>query len=192
MTTCASFLFNSSICTTQHTEHANLCNDLCTVACFDQHACDPSLIVGLDLSEPAGLQAALAAVGYNTSLPCIWVLEAVLYYMEIEPACLLLQTIAGLSPARSTSSTTLIATCIDAELLAASQRMEAGSHIFAKLWYFNVNELLSHPAYMQSWATELQPQTTKMLALQRYSADTYVALYGGAECVFTASLVTEV
>ncbi len=147
----------------------------------------PSMVIGLNLSETSGLGPALAAVGFNTNLPCIWVLEAVLYYMDIKPACSLLQTIADLSAACNTA---LIATCIDAELLAASQRMEVGSHIFAKLWFFDVNGLLSCPAYKQRWATVLQPQTTKALALQRYSADTYIALYGGAECVFTASLVT--
>ena len=38
------------------------------------------------------------------------------------------------------------------------------------------------------WALEMQPRTAADLALERYARDTYVATYGGAECIFTARI----
>eukprot|EP00195_Chlamydomonas_chlamydogama_P002951 CAMPEP_0202919996 /NCGR_PEP_ID=MMETSP1392-20130828/76624_1 /ASSEMBLY_ACC=CAM_ASM_000868 /TAXON_ID=225041 /ORGANISM="Chlamydomonas chlamydogama, Strain SAG 11-48b" /LENGTH=291 /DNA_ID=CAMNT_0049613471 /DNA_START=158 /DNA_END=1033 /DNA_ORIENTATION=+ len=142
--------------------------------------------LGLDLSDDNNVQelgARLEACGFRADIPTVWVIEAVLYYMPLEKAEQLLQTIAMLS-----TDAILVATCVDNELLEASRNME--DHIFAKLWYFDCDELHASGAYKQNWSTVHQPQTTKQLAKDMYKADTYVALYGGAECAFTATKKT--
>eukprot|EP00798_Chlamydomonas_sp_ICE-L_P027114 gene27114-2340_t len=148
--------------------------------------------IGLDLSKNVAdnLGQSLASEGFDPNIPCIWVLEAVIYYMEMVPASDLLRAMAELSVKGTPSQTPsrLIATCVDQELLAASQSMEPGSHLFAHLWHFDVDQLLAHPEYTKFWDTIKKPRTSKELALEKYGADTYVALYGGAECIFTASL----
>ncbi|GAX79455.1 hypothetical protein CEUSTIGMA_g6896.t1 [Chlamydomonas eustigma] len=152
--------------------------------------------LGLDLSSISNRESVEEAArvleeslihhtSFDKSLPTVWILEAVLYYMPLPSAEVLLGALACLSRAAITG--TLIATCIDTELLEASRKMDAG-HIFAQLWYFDCNELLSSKQYISNWNTRREPKTTKDLAKELYNSDTYVALYGGAECAFIADL----
>ncbi len=112
--------------------------------------------------------------------------------IQLLPRCcrpsteVLLGGLAALS--RPSGQGTLIATCVDSELLEASRNLEAG-HIFSQLWYFDCDELLGSQSYKGSWKTTREPKTTKALAKELYKADTYVALYGGAECAFTANII---
>lgn len=175
--------------------------------------------LGIDLSSISNSESAeqaaavlremLAPTGFVETMPTVWVLEAVLYYMPLARAgridtpnvilrarfsqrdCVLhlaevlLGGLAALS--RKAGLGTLIATCVDTELLEASQNLEA-SHIFSQLWYFDVDELQRSLGYANNWRTTREPETTKALAQKLYGADTFVALYGGSECAFTACL----
>ncbi|KAL6751803.1 hypothetical protein V8C86DRAFT_2769202 [Haematococcus lacustris] len=170
--------------------------------------CGSYCMSGADLSCTS-LAAVLSAAGFDPRTPTIWLLEALIYYMPLDAADSLLAAMATLSP----PSSRLLLTCIDQELLEASQtqlpqssrgealsgsngsseegttpvgpRMEP-THIFADLWYFHMDELLASPGY-KSWATLQGPASSKHLAASRLHADTYVALYGGAECIVVAS-----
>ena len=147
--------------------------------------------LGLDLSKISGsgsvseaaaaLEVALSTAGFRRDLRTIFIIEAVLYYMPLDRAEVLLKGLAALSKPQGT----LIATCVDTELLEASRNMEAG-HIFANLWYFDCNELLASRGYRSSWSTTKAPRTTRDIAREDYGKDTYVAMYGGAECAFIA------
>ncbi|GFH20615.1 uncharacterized protein HaLaN_17765 [Haematococcus lacustris] len=110
--------------------------------------------------------------------------------MPLDAADTLLAAMASLSP----PSSRLLLTCIDQELLEASQtqlpqssRGEAvsGSN-GSNLWFFHMDELLASPGY-KSWTTLQGPASSKHLAASQLHADTYVALYGGAECIVVAS-----
>ena len=146
--------------------------------------------LGLDLSKisdsesvteaAAILEAALAPAGFQRGMRTVWVIEAVLYYMPLDRAEVLLGALAALSPA---SQGTMMATCVDTELLEASRNLESG-HIFAQLWHFDCDELLASKGYKEHWTTVREPKTTRDIARDVYGADTYVALYGGAECAF--------
>ncbi|KAJ9511685.1 hypothetical protein QJQ45_017988 [Haematococcus lacustris] len=170
--------------------------------------CGSYCMSGADLSCTS-LAAVLSVAGFDPRTPTIWLLEALIYYMPLDAADTLLAAMATLSP----PSSRLLLTCIDQELLEASQtqlpqssrgealsgsngsseegttpvgpRMEP-SHIFADLWFFHMDELLASLGY-KSWATLQGPASSKHLAASRLHADTYVALYGGAECIVVAS-----
>jgi hypothetical protein len=93
--------------------------------------------------------------------------------------------------ALSGSGSKLVMTCIDTELLEASRGNDpvmGASHVFANLWHFDVGNMMACQGYASHWITELAPVSTRQLALEWLDADTYVALYGGAECVLTARL----
>lgn len=80
----------------------------------------------------------------------------------------------------------LLATCIDRALLEWSAASRG--HYFAKLWHFCLEDLepsIGEERGDGAWEVAAAPQTTRHLALQRYGADTYVALYGGAEYVLS-------
>lgn len=148
--------------------------------------------VGQDLSAlnsssgvdaTAVLTAALEKTGFDPGMPTVWILEAVLYYMPLDKAESLLVSLASLSSALST----MIATCVDSELLEASRNLDAG-HIFAQLWHFDSDELLQSKAYKRHWRVKKEPKTTKQIANDSYNVDTYVALYGGAEFAFVSSV----
>jgi hypothetical protein len=50
--------------------------------------------------------------------------------------------------------------------------------------------MLACPQFANSWRNVSGvPKSTKQLALEELGADTYVALYGGAECVVVAERV---
>lgn len=49
-------------------------------------------------------------------------------------------------------------------------------------------DALQHELEGSGWKVDMQPRTTAELALEWYKRETYVALYGGAECCFTADL----
>lgn len=127
-------------------------------------------------SGPSAFLNTLSEAAYNPQQPTVWIIEAVLYYMPLRSAEALLSCLAKLSPAHST----LIATCVDAELLEASRRLDRG-HIFSGLWHFDVEELLNGEAYSHHWHTTQEPRTTKAIGNEDYKADTYVALYGTSQ-----------
>ncbi len=81
-----------------------------------------------------------------------------------------------------------VLTCVDADLLEASRSRMHATHIFANLWHFDVDEMCACRAYRRHWETRVAPRSTKDLALELLGADTYVALYGGAECLLVADL----
>jgi hypothetical protein len=82
----------------------------------------------------------------------------------------------------------LLLTCADAELLEASRSGVPPSHVFANLWHFDDAALLACAGYTAHWRTLQPPTSTKQLAWERLGKDTYVALYGGAERLWTAEL----
>ncbi|WIA31831.1 hypothetical protein OEZ86_002698 [Tetradesmus obliquus] len=98
-------------------------------------------------------------------------------------ACELLRSMRALSGAGSC----LAATCIDAELQQAHLRLPS-QHYFSTnkvAWHFSMDELAAAIG-AAGWRMQGQPQTAAQLARERYGRETYVALYGGAECCFTA------
>jgi hypothetical protein len=98
-------------------------------------------------------------------------------------ACELLRSMAELSGPGSC----LIATCIDQELQQAHLRLPS-QHYFSidnVAWHFCMDELAAALG-QAGWRMQRQPQTSAQLARERYGRETYVALYGGAECCFTA------
>lgn len=96
-----------------------------------------------------------------------------------------LQLLSDMRALGDARSSVLVATCIDAELLAAHNRLH-DSHYFASMWYFDMDELQARIA-QTGWRLAAPPATSAALAAQRYGAATYVADYGGAECVFVAA-----
>lgn len=89
--------------------------------------------------------------------------------------------------ALSVPGSKLIATCIDKELhVADHERIDEG-HYFHAMWHFSIDELLQEGQQrlqQAGWKVEMEPRTTAELAQERYGRATYVAVYGGAECVF--------
>lgn len=84
----------------------------------------------------------------------------------------------------------LLATCREL-YVADHERMDKG-HYFHAMWHFSIDDLLhGQQARLRTagWVLDRQPCTTADLALERYARDTYVLVYGGAECIFTASVV---
>lgn len=75
--------------------------------------------------------------------------------------------------------------------IADHERMDKG-HYFHAMWHFSIDDLMQAEQQRlreAGWAVELQPRTTADLALERYGRLTYVPVYGGAECIFTAQCV---
>jgi len=105
--------------------------------------------------------------------------------MPLDRAQVLLGALAALS---RTSEGTLLATCIDADLLQASRDLDAG-HIFAQLWHFDCDGLMDSFGYKGHWQTTKAPRTTKEIAKEDYGKDTYVAIYGGAEYAFVSKAI---
>jgi hypothetical protein len=98
-------------------------------------------------------------------------------------ACELLRSMRELSGPGSC----LIATCIDAELQQAHLRLPS-QHYFSMdnvSWHFCMDELAAAIG-QAGWRIDRQPQTAAQLVREGYGRQTYVALYGGAECCFTA------
>lgn len=129
------------------------------------------------------LAACLQAAGFQQQRPTVWVAEALLYYLPLDVACELLRSMRALSGAGSC----LAATCIDAELQQAHLRLPS-QHYFSTskvAWHFSMDELAAAIG-AAGWRMQGQPQTAAQLARERYGRETYVALYGGAECCFTA------
>lgn len=56
------------------------------------------------------------------------------------------------------------------------------------LWHFCIDDVDAQLLGECGWEQARTPCTTAELAHDQYGADTYVALYGGAECFFTARL----
>jgi hypothetical protein len=86
----------------------------------------------------------------------------------------------------------LIATCIDSELQQAHLQLPS-QHYFSTdnvAWHFSMADL-APVIGSAGWRITGQPQTAAQLAKERYGKETYVALYGGAECCFTAVPVRE-
>lgn len=74
--------------------------------------------------------------------------------------------------------------------VADHERMDKG-HYFHAMWHFSIDELLQEQgARMRAagWDVDSNPRTTADLAVERYGRETYVPDYGGAECIFTASM----
>ncbi|KAG2441726.1 hypothetical protein HXX76_003341 [Chlamydomonas incerta] len=162
----------------------------------------------------AALAAALKPHGFDPALPTVWVAEALLYYMPLPAAARLLAAAAALSAPGSR----LVATVVDRELLEASRSRVDEGHVFKDLWFFDQEELLygaAAAAFQSAWAVDWAasstpapapgagaeaaaggsetaarplPPSTRQLAAARLGADTYVALYGGAELLFVAGL----
>jgi hypothetical protein len=81
----------------------------------------------------------------------------------------------------------LIATCIDAQLQQAHLQLPS-QHYFSTAnvsWHFCMDELAAAIGEA-GWRIDRQPRTAAQLVRERYLRETYVALYGGAECCFTA------
>lgn len=57
-------------------------------------------------------------------------------------------------------------------------------------WYFSMDDLEQGRLRSSGWQMKMPPRTTAELALEWYGRETYIALYGGAECCFTAVLVS--
>lgn len=65
----------------------------------------------------------------------------------------------------------------------------AKDHYFHAMWHFSIDDLLDDDGLRQAgWQLDMQPRTTAELALDRYQRPTYVPLYGGAECMFSATM----
>jgi hypothetical protein len=81
----------------------------------------------------------------------------------------------------------LIATCIDEQLQQAHLQLPAQHYFSTKnvAWHFSMDDLATALGEA-GWRLQGQPQTAAQLAKERYGRETYVALYGGAECCFTA------
>lgn len=139
--------------------------------------------IPLDLSK-TNMTDALLTAGFDSSCLTVWVAEALLYYLHIPEACDLLKTLAKLSSPGSF----LIATCVDQELYDACWKLDE-KHLFSKLWFYEIKELLSQTdVFPGVWTIIDAPNSTFDLALSLYGMETYVAAYGGAEEVFTAKL----
>lgn len=66
-------------------------------------------------------------------------------------------------------------------------------HYFHAMWFFSIDDLLQgnqQKLHAAGWSASC-PHTTAELALQKYGRETYVPVYGGTECVFTAVLHAE-
>jgi O-methyltransferase involved in polyketide biosynthesis len=140
--------------------------------------------VAADLSK-VSLSSCLGASGFNPSIPTVWLAEALLYYLTLDQACVLLADMRALSAPYSK----LVATCIDRELHIADHERMDKRHYFHAMWHFSIDDLLcdGHRSLQKSgWTVDMQPRTTAELAQERYARPTYVPVYGGAECVFTA------
>ena len=134
----------------------------------------------------AALESLLTGAGFRRDVRTVFIMEAVLYYMPLPRAEVLLGALAELSGGKSEG--TLLATCVNSELLQASRDMAAG-HIFAQLWYFDCDSLMGSMGYKGHWRTTRAPRTTKAICQDNYGKDTYVPIYGGAECAFLSKLV---
>lgn len=74
---------------------------------------------------------------------------------------------------------------------ADHQRMQEGHHFHA-MWWFCMDDLVAHNQQRlrsAGFVLDMQPCTTAELAMKWYGRQTYVPLYGGAECVFTGDLL---
>lgn len=149
---------------------------------FPLHAVSYSSL-SVDLQTKA-VSKALAEDGLDPTIPTIWVTEAVLYYLPLDMALIVLRDMHSVSAPGSH----LLCTCIDTELFEAFRKPD--SHYFSNLWHFCLDELLQTSAITAAgWTVVEEAQSTKSLALSRYQMETYVPDYGGAECFFVAKAV---
>ncbi|KAG2451829.1 hypothetical protein HYH02_003605 [Chlamydomonas schloesseri] len=164
----------------------------------------------------AALADALKPHGFDPALPTVWVAEALLYYMPLPAAARLLAAAAALSaPGSRLVATVVDRELLEASRSRVDQGHVFKDLWFfdTEAMLYGPEGAAFQAAWAVDWrATSLKeqdgdtdrtlqgnasgsggearplPPSTRQLAAARLGADTYVALYGGAELLFVAGL----